>query len=212
MDQRLYERPREKIQRRGATFLTSIELMQLIIGSGSAKASSARISRHIVKAIEQGRVSYDDLLSIGGLGNAKVCQILAVLEWARRFNATSESQVALREFAQRAIAEVQHSWQPGVTCYWFDGANTLIDKKHYPQRKGEHAMVFAGYVFSDVVAVSARSVVIFIASRHSILNPTVSQLDDMLAYKDTAALLSVRIQAMYGVSKHHARDWTKELP
>lgn len=80
MGQFLYERPREKLRNRGVASLGLVELLQLIVGSGSAQLSGARVAREIECVLKGGPVSYDVLVSIRGVGDAKACQILAALE------------------------------------------------------------------------------------------------------------------------------------
>lgn len=82
----VYERPREKLARRGAPALTLVELLQIIIGSGSARASSARIARSI-STLNQGNVhtlTFSDLLQVQGVGTATACKVLAAFEVGAR--------------------------------------------------------------------------------------------------------------------------------
>lgn len=88
MDYEHYQRPREKLQIKGVTALSFVELLQIILGSGSAKASGAKIARIVEKLLQEDKVTYDTLISTEGVGEAKACQILAVLEIARRFSSS----------------------------------------------------------------------------------------------------------------------------
>lgn len=80
----LYERPREKLRHRGLSSLSLAELLQLIIGSGSPGASGARLARLVEAIILEDALSYDSLIALSGLGDAKACQILAVFEIVKR--------------------------------------------------------------------------------------------------------------------------------
>lgn len=211
MEEGAYERPREKLQRRGAAYLTSVELMQLIIGSGYAKASSGRIARHIVRAIDEGRASYTELLAINGMGSAKVCQVLAALELARRSVAQRHTTQVLSVSAATAIHSMQSSRYKGVECYWYDGAGVFIDKKRYQLSLREHPSVFAKYLFADAMAASARVLVILVSIKQATPIPTTSQLSLIHASRDIAALLSIRIAGIFGVQPDAFQDWTKEL-
>ncbi len=66
--------------------LTSTELLQLIIGSGSAKVSGAKLARMVEQVLATGVVSYEALVAVRGVGEAKACQVLAVVELGKRLN------------------------------------------------------------------------------------------------------------------------------
>ena len=73
------DRPREKLARYGTARLSDLELLMAIIGSGNKQADVGKIAREVLKILRQkgGDVSYDDLRSVVGLGEAKIPVILA---------------------------------------------------------------------------------------------------------------------------------------
>tara|TARA_Y100001949_G_scaffold163022_1_gene156560 strand:- start:1161 stop:1448 length:288 start_codon:yes stop_codon:yes gene_type:complete len=84
MERNVYNRPREKLQYHGVTALTHIELLQLIIGSGTAHVSAAKIARQVAIVAHSQPPRLTQLLEIEGVGMAKACQLLAVYELAAR--------------------------------------------------------------------------------------------------------------------------------
>ncbi len=84
MERNVYNRPREKLQYHGVTALTHIELLQLIIGSGTAHVSAAKIARQVAARVGSQPPHLTQLLEIEGVGIAKACQLLAVYELAVR--------------------------------------------------------------------------------------------------------------------------------
>ena len=86
MEQFIYERPREKVRRLGIEKLTTLELIQLVVGAGSANISGARLAREVHERVALGDVSYRTLQEIKGLGEAKICQLLAVFELGTRLH------------------------------------------------------------------------------------------------------------------------------
>lgn len=87
MDERIYQRPREKLQTSGASSLAVGELLQLILGSGGSKVSVATLSRRIEKLITTGNADLRSLQEIEGVGVAKSCQIVAAMELSKRLQA-----------------------------------------------------------------------------------------------------------------------------
>lgn len=85
----LFQRPREKLIAGGASSLKTVELLQIIIGSGTVSISSASIAQKVNSVImSEGfeNVSYDTLQRIPGIGNAKACLIIASIELGGRVN------------------------------------------------------------------------------------------------------------------------------
>jgi DNA repair protein RadC len=81
-----YQRPREKLRSKGVRSLSMVELFQIVLGPGSPKASGATIARKVEGVCRNGTASYDDLVAVQGVGEAKACQILAMLEFSNRLN------------------------------------------------------------------------------------------------------------------------------
>ena len=76
------DRPREKLARYGAERLSDLELLMAIIGSGNAQADVGVIARRVLGLLREkdGELTYSDLRSVVGLGEAKIPVILASLE------------------------------------------------------------------------------------------------------------------------------------
>lgn len=74
------------MRNRGVSALSLTELLQLIIGSGSARLSGAKLARVVEEKVTQNDISLDMLKVIPGIGEAKACQILAALEVGKRLN------------------------------------------------------------------------------------------------------------------------------
>lgn len=60
------------------------ELLQLLIGSGTARAPVPRLARQVEVLLRQDLVTYETLVALPGIGEAKACQLLATVEVARR--------------------------------------------------------------------------------------------------------------------------------
>lgn len=81
------DRPREKAKEYGISYLSELELMAIILGSGYQKSSAIDIANEILKMLdERSDLTLLDLLEIPGVGEVKALTILATLELARRLN------------------------------------------------------------------------------------------------------------------------------
>ena len=80
------ERPREKLQERGAASLSDLELMAVLVGKGTKGHDVMSVAERILKTLDtsQGRLDREELQKIEGVGPAKAAVIDAALEFARR--------------------------------------------------------------------------------------------------------------------------------
>lgn len=214
MGQILYERPREKLRNRGIGFLTLAELIQLVIGSGSARVSGAKLAKLVEKLIHGQNVTYQTLLAVNGLGEAKACQILATLEISKRLasmqTALQKGQAVPPDVLETLFAGARASPVSSLQCAWFDGSMQLIDIKSYHINKAEHASVLVKRIFADVLAVSARSIVITLSHKKVEAVPTMADATLIKALSDTAQVLQVHMLDIYAVSKKVVLCWSQQ--
>ena len=81
------ERPRERMIEHGATALTSAELLAIVLCSGTRGQSAIALAHQLLETFGGLRpllsAEFDQLKRVHGLGNAKACQLNAILALAR---------------------------------------------------------------------------------------------------------------------------------
>lgn len=92
----LEDRPREKLLLKGTESLSDVEILAIIIGSGTKNTSAVELSRKILNLAgnnlhDLGKKNISDLKKIKGIGNTKALLILAALELGRRRNRSEVS-------------------------------------------------------------------------------------------------------------------------
>ncbi len=83
------DRPREKMQAKGAAALSNSELLAILINNGNKDKSALEIAKDILQLShnnldELGKLSLKDLQKIKGIGTAKAITIAAAMELGRR--------------------------------------------------------------------------------------------------------------------------------
>ena len=83
------DRPREKLLLKGRSALSNVELIAILIGSGSRNESAVDLSKRILQSVnnnltELGKLTIQDLMKFKGIGEAKAISITAALELGRR--------------------------------------------------------------------------------------------------------------------------------
>ena len=82
-------KPRERLINNGPKHLSDIELLAIILGSGTKTNDVFDLSTNILNKYsfnELKDVTYEDLIKINGIKQAKACKLLACFEIAKRAN------------------------------------------------------------------------------------------------------------------------------
>jgi DNA repair protein RadC len=91
------ERPREKVLANGVQYLSDVELLAILIGSGTRQMTAVGLARIILSDAGNnlqtlGRMGIEELVRIKGVGPAKAITILAALELGRRRSGMQPSE------------------------------------------------------------------------------------------------------------------------
>lgn len=90
------ERPREKLIKQGPESLTEAELLAILIGSGSRKATALDIAKRLLIEHKSLRLlagkGVGDLKQFRGIGDARAVSIVAAFELARRLHSSPDPE------------------------------------------------------------------------------------------------------------------------
>ena len=116
-----HDRPREKLQRLGASALGDNELLAIVLGHGRSRVSALDMANAVLEATDGAhglvRTRYDDLCAIPGIGRARAAQILAAVELGRRtltrplrervqiVNARAAAEYLLPQYGSRSVEQ-----------------------------------------------------------------------------------------------------------
>ena len=79
------DRPREKLENKGALALSDLELLMILLSSGNAKRRVNEIALDLLTLLDtKVDATTDDIAKISGIGTAKASVISAALELGRR--------------------------------------------------------------------------------------------------------------------------------
>lgn len=118
------DRPREKMEKLGASALSNAELLAILIGSGSTDQSAVELMKDILKDCNNnlntlGKMSCQQLQKYKGMGPAKAITILAACELGKRRSAahveerphlTSASAIYEYMFPKMQDLDVEEAW------------------------------------------------------------------------------------------------------
>ncbi len=201
MERYTFERPRERLQRAGAGSLTTVELLQIVIASGNAKTSGARIARNVTALFEStsGAPSFDALLRVPGVGVAKSCQLLAAVELGVRMSR------AAPHYTFTADSRVRQAAKTVILCKFSSGAGILVGEFFAPLGESPKNTIVLKHMFGDALAKGARSLEVLLGSKSQDIHTlATSMLATLRSLFDTASLLQLN-STVYLVNNHEAK-------
>ena len=156
------DRPREKLVRRGAASLSDVELLAVLLGSGTKRTGVLDLASRILHILD-GHLDpnhLDKLQSIAGVGRAKACQIEAALELARRHIAKGRHVVREAADALPYLQSIRAKKQEHFVCISLNGASEVIESRVVTVGLLDTNQVHPREVFSDPIADRAAAVLV----------------------------------------------------
>lgn len=156
------DRPREKMLRKGAAALSDFELLEVIIGSGTASADVGYIARRIQKLLQKGTVAlnYQSLTEIKGVSTATASKILASLEITRRHLVRDVTPLRTQQDILARLADIRTKQQEYFVCLSLDGGQRLIAQRTITIGTLDTVIAHPREIFADAIADRAASVII----------------------------------------------------
>ncbi|MFV0506207.1 MAG: RadC family protein [Bacteroidales bacterium] len=95
------DRPREKLAKNGASYLSDAELIAILIGNGGIDESALDLAKRMLSAFDNKlqnivRLSADDFMKFKGVGLAKASVLLAAFELGRRRISIDDKKIIIR--------------------------------------------------------------------------------------------------------------------
>lgn len=190
------DRPREKLQSRGASALSELELLMAIIGSGNAQADVTVIARRTKKLLEQHGldISYEQLQQVSGLGSARISEILAALELGKRYAIDPDSPIIdSPEKAVEQLADIRDKKQEYFVCLTLDGANRLIAKRIITIGTLMSSLVHPREVFADAITDRAASIIVAHNHPSGSISPSQADHDVTKTLRTAGNLLDIQL-------------------
>jgi DNA repair protein RadC len=156
------DRPREKLQRKGAAALSDFELLEVLLGNGSGSHDVGSLARQIQRVLSKGpeRVGYDTLTGIKGVSLATAGKIMAALELARRHLVQSAEPLRTQHDILGRLADLRTRQQEYLVALTLDGGQRLIAQRTITIGTLETVLAHPREVFADAIADRAASVIV----------------------------------------------------
>lgn len=163
------DRPREKLARVGAEALGDVELLALVIGSGTRRRGVLGVAYDLLAASDGvhglTRLGLDELRRVAGVGESRAARVLAAIEFGRRTLA-EEHAVRPRMLTARDVARYLAPRYSGFPVERFgvvllDGKHRLIRTAILSMGSVDSSLAHPRDVYRVAALASAASVVVF---------------------------------------------------
>ncbi len=209
VDIRSCDRPREKLQAKGAASLSDFELLQALIGSGNKQASVTKIAKDALKLLQKhgADITYDHLNEVVGLGPARITEILAAFELSRRYLIDPDRPIIdSPEKAVEQLVDIRDKKQEHFVVMTLDGANRLIAKRIITIGTLTSSLVHPREVFADAITDRAASIIVAHNHPSGNVEPSQDDVDITERIKIASSIIGIELIDHIIVSKINTRS------
>ena len=182
------ERPYEKLEMYGETYLSNAELLAIIIKTGTKESTSVELAQKILNLEKKKNesslrflqeLSIEEFTKIKGIGKIKAIQLKAVCELATRINSVSsykEKQILRpKDIAEILMERTRFEKQEILKVAMLNNKNKLIRIKEIAKGGGNFVAATIRSILNEAVKIEAAKIILI--HNHPTGDPTPSKQD-----------------------------------
>ena len=189
------ERPREKLQAKGAEAMSDIELLAILLGSGTKNHDVLTVAGRILKSLDgqNEKLSIEALQKIEGVGPAKATLLAAALEFSRRRIRPEGTRISFPPDVLPLIRHFADRKQEHFICVSLNGANEVITCRVVSVGLVNQSQVHPREVFADPITDRASAVIVAHNHPSGSLEPSREDLEITRQLKAAGEILGIRL-------------------
>ena len=189
------ERPREKLKVKGPEALSDLELMAILLGSGTKDSDVLTVAGRILKVLDgrNEKLSLEELQEIEGVGPAKASLIASALEFARRRIRPEGLRISFAPDVLPLIRHFADRRQEHFICVSLNGANEVIATRVVSVGLVNKTQVHPREVFADPITDRASAVIVAHNHPSGSLEPSKEDIDATVQLKSAGEILGIRL-------------------
>jgi DNA repair protein RadC len=208
-------RPRERIQKDGPSDLADEELISIVFGHGNSKLDVLSLSKSLIHFLKQSQSypSYPEIVRLPGMGPAKTCQVLALLELNRR-NLVPRIRQSIQKpvDALPYLTQIRFERQEKFAVITLDGHHHAVETHIVTVGLANQSQIHARETFFP--AIRDQAVSILVAHNHPSghLLPSDADLQATRKLSQAGKVLGIPLvdhlivaeTGVYSIREHHA--------
>ena len=200
-DLQTFDRPRERLIKYGADYLTDEELLAILLKTGTKKHSAKDLATILLNEIDGinnlNSISYEKLISIEGIKQSKACDIMAAVELSRRINDIKDIQnvkfnnceVVYNYYKNKIAYELQEHFY----CVYLDTNKRIIKEKLLFKGTLNYSIVHPREVFKEAYLVGASAIICVHNHPSGNVLPSKQDLDITKSLQEVGSILGIKI-------------------
>ena len=199
----LQDRPREKLAQKGVKSFSDLELVAILLGSGTKTHDVWKLSGKILQLLDKtsANPTVKELMEIEGVGMAKASLLVAALEFARRRIRSEGFKITFPPDVMPLIQHLADRKQEHFLCVSLNGANEVIAVRTVSVGLVSRTQVHPREVFADPITDRASAVII--AHNHPAGSLTPSKEDIAITQRLKAAGETLGIKLLDHIIFNH---------
>ncbi len=208
-----FDKPREKLTKKGVGALKDYELLAIVLGSGTKDKDVLKLSKEIIRLFEDDfeQITLEKLTAIHGLGVAKSSQILSAIELSKRYLIKQNKKITNAQDIYDELQEYKNKRQEYFIVITLDGANHIIEKRVVFIGTLNRSLVHPREVFADALSDRAASIVIAHNHPSGQLEASSEDIDITQRLNESAKLLGIELldhviftkEGYYSLAQHN---------
>ncbi|MBC1456626.1 RadC family protein [Listeria newyorkensis] len=163
------EKPRERLQKKGVSSLSNIELFAIILETGSRTESVVDLANRVIakysEIADMREATLQELTEINGIGLAKAAKVLAAIEISKRIGQQKVSTCPVirgpQDGADLVMQEMSMLSQEHFHCVFLSTRNRLVHRETIFIGSLNSSVVHPREIFKQAMKYSAASVMCF---------------------------------------------------
>jgi DNA repair protein RadC len=199
----VFDKPREKMRKNGVRALSDMELLAVLLGSGIKGKDVFMVAKDILKIAQSdfNSLNIDNLTKIDGIGLAKAAQIVAAIEFAKRFLIKEEVKIMSSDDILKLTDDLKNKKQEYFIVITLDGAHNLIQKRVVFIGTLNRTLIHPREIFADALTDRAADIVLIHNHPSGSLEPSREDLDITRQLEDAGKILGINILDHIIISK-----------
>ena len=197
----LLERPRERLINVGVENLSDEELLAIILKTGSKEMSVKSLSSYILSSLggieNLKKLNFHEVKKIKGIGEAKACTLVALIEIARRMNRKVASIIGTKlntplkifEFYKSKINDNQEEFY----CIYLDASKKVIEEKLLFIGTANYSLVHPRDIFKEAYLLNSTGIICVHNHPSGEVKPSTEDINLTIRLKEIGVLLGIRI-------------------
>jgi len=195
------ERPRERLIRHGAERLANRELLAILLRTGNRNESALMLADRLLSRFgslpELAQTSYEELLSVKGIGPAKAADILAAFELAKRLGESRMEFEGIisnpQDAAQLVLGELSHADKEHFMIIMLNTKHRVIAKKVVSIGHLHASLVHPREMFKEAIKRSSAAVILVHNHPSGDLTPSRDDITTTERLRDVGEMLGIEV-------------------